>query len=61
MKQLKSFVFQFHKVRLKEEQGKRLYGDNMFQFHKVRLKETTMDGVGKFFDMFQFHKVRLKA
>ena len=53
-------MFQFHKVRLKENIVPKFRGLQVFQFHKVRLKGSISCKNKKSFSMFQFHKVRLK-
>ena len=54
-------VFQFHKVRLKEDAARKDYLNNVeFQFHKVRLKEVFLITRIDTSFLFQFHKVRLK-
>ena len=39
MDNLVTFMFQFHKVRLKADEELVKFREKLFQFHKVRLKE----------------------
>ena len=41
METVKSILFQFHKVRLKDGATGETNSNKSFQFHKVRLKEQT--------------------
>ena len=52
--------FQFHKVRLKEQEFLFPYREDKFQFHKVRLKARQLNFLITR-TWFQFHKVRLKG
>ena len=52
-------MFQFHKVRLKDDLMISPQRGTEFQFHKVRLK-AERERPGNLHREFQFHKVRLK-